>query len=80
MSLQRLDVDLGHGDTVTIYDGDRPTDLELARYTGDGSDGHRHVITTGAATYIYMDAVSMDAGRGFQFSYVIGRSRLTLQG
>ena len=80
MFLQRLDLDLGPGDTVTIYDGDRPTDPELAKYTGDGSDGHRHITTTGAAIYIYLDAVSLDAGRGFQFSYVIGRSRLTLQG
>ncbi|KAK2163425.1 hypothetical protein NP493_1461g00026 [Ridgeia piscesae] len=80
ITIERLDLDLGPGDTVTIYDGDRPTDLELAKYTGDGSDGHRHITTTGAAIYIYLDAVSLEAGRGFQFSYVIGRSWLTLQG
>ena len=73
--LQRLDVDLGAGDTVTIYDGDKPTDPELTKYTGDGSDGPRHVMTTGAAAYVYMDSKSLEAGRGFQFSYVIGVSQ-----
>ena len=75
--LQRLDVDLGDGDSVTIYDGDKPTVSQLAKYTGDGSDGPRHVMTTGAAAYVYMDTKSLEAGRGFQFSYIIGRVQST---
>ena len=72
--LQRLDVDLGAGDSVTVYNGDKPTYSVLAMYTGDGSDGPRYVMTTGAAAYVNMDTKSAEAGRGFQFSYKIGKS------
>ncbi|KAI0212152.1 hypothetical protein LSAT2_002927 [Lamellibrachia satsuma] len=72
ITIERLDVDLGAGDSVTVYNGDKPTDPVLARYTGDGSDGPRYVLTTGAAAYVYMDTKSAEAGRGFQFSYNIG--------
>ena len=75
--LQRLDIDLGAGDTVEIYDGEKPTDPRLAKYTGDGSDGPSLVMTTGAAAYVYMDTKSLEAGRGFQFSYIIGRVQST---
>ena len=76
-SLQKLDIDLGAGDSVTICNGDKPTDTQLARYTGDGSKGPTHVMTTGAAAYVYMDTKSSEAGRGFQFSYIIGRDQST---
>ena len=75
--LQRLDVDLGAGDSVTVYNGDKPTHPVLATYTGDGLGGPRYVMTTGAAAYVYMDTKSTGAGRGFQFSYKIGRSLST---
>jgi len=69
---QRLDIDLGAKDSVTIRDGDKPTDTVLARFTGDGSAGPRFVMTTGPAAYIYMDTISFEAGRGFNFSYKMG--------
>ena len=75
--LQRLDADLGAGDSVTVYNGDKPTYPVLAIYTGDGSDGPGYVMTTGAAAYVYMDTKSPEAGRGFQFSYIIGGSQST---
>ena len=65
-------MDLGAGDSVTIYDGDKPTDTLLARYTGTGSDGPQFVMTTGDAAYVYMDTSSFEAGRGFKFSYKMG--------
>ena len=76
--LQRLDVDLGAGDSVTVYNGDKQNKKTiLARYTGDGSDGPRYVMTTGAAACVYMDPTSSQTGRGFKFSYRIGRSQST---
>ena len=76
--LQRLDIDLGVGDIVEIYDGEKPTDPRLAKYTGDGSNGPRHVMTTGDAAYVYMDTTLSKAGRGFQFSYITGWSTTLL--
>ena len=73
--LQSIDVDLGAGDIVTVYNGDKPNTV-LATYTGDGSDGPRYVMTTGAAAYVYMDTKSTETGRGFKFSYKIGRCLL----
>ena len=69
---QRLVIDLGPEDNVTIRDGDKPTDTVLARFTGDGSAGPRFVMTTGPAAYIYMDTISFEAGSGFKFSYKMG--------
>ena len=69
-------MDLGVGDSVTIRDGDKPTDAELAKFTGDGSGCPRFVMTTGAAAYVYMDTISFEAGTGFKFSYKMGRHLL----
>ena len=64
------------GDSVTIHDGDKPTDVTLATFTGDGSGDPRFVMTTGAAAYVYMDTISFETGRGFKFSYKMGRHLL----
>ena len=69
-------MDLGAGDSVTIYDGDKPTDTVLARYTGDGSDAPQFVMTTGDSAYVYMDTSSFEAGSGFKFSYKMGTHSL----
>ena len=61
------------GDSVTIRDGDKPTDVTLATFTGDGSGGPRFVMTTGAAAYMYMDTISFETGCGFRFSHKMGR-------
>ena len=70
--IQKFDVDLSPGDTLTIYDGAQSSDPVLATYTRDGSDGPEVIITTGQFAYVYMDTSSQKTGRGFQFLYSSG--------
>ena len=69
-------MDLSDGDSVIIYDGDCTTRPVLVEFTSKGVDyEHEYLFTTSNEAFIFMDATSLNPGRGFQLRVVKGEHR-----
>ena len=72
LPFQRIDIDLGPGDYLSVLDGELPSGEELMRYIEDGLSQPKFVITVSNAAYISLSTNSEEAGRGFLLGYQMG--------
>ena len=68
-----VDLDLGNGDTLKIYDG-RDEDANLmALFNGGGDNVPEILFTSGEYLFIQLNTDLKDTGRGFNLTYQKGK-------
>ncbi|XP_053380812.1 uncharacterized protein LOC123562034 [Mercenaria mercenaria] len=71
IGLQIIDLELGNGDTLKIYDGRGPDEELIALYNG-GDDILEILFTTGEYSYIQLNTDLKDTKKGFNITYQKG--------
>ncbi|CAD5124522.1 DgyrCDS12800 [Dimorphilus gyrociliatus] len=71
ITVQRVTVDLGDGDTLKIYDGPSPINSDLIA-TWPQDDSIEFIVSTSNKVYIKLETVSFRRGKGFELEYKLG--------